>query len=570
MARTAVSPECSKAIVSCILTKSAHHKGAIDGGRGGVLRLGGRPLSSVFRGTRCLPTKRETEAPGCGLPPAGPSDADRVAPHPAALVEAMRSLGYTLETAVADLVDNSISHGATHIRVQFDWAGQASTLSISDNGYGMDEPRLIEAMRPGTHNPRADRSPEDLGRFGLGLKTASFSQASRLSVISRAAGHPVAVRVWDLPFMAASNDWVLLREASEDAHEHAEWLMDQSTGTCVVWEQLDRLVGTASVGDTAAHKAFMEAADRVAKHLSMVFGEYLVGARALRLEVGNVALSRWDPFMRDHAATQVLPMERLPWGKLGVAVQPYVLPHYSKLAKDEFDRAAGAKGWTAHQGFYIYRNNRLISAGGWLSLGLTRDEHLKLARIRIDLGNDVDFDWKLDVRKSVASPPVPLRQELRRIARLTRERAQEVYRHRGRKILAGTPQDHSSVWEAKLMRGRTLFRINREHPVVQALTGSDETGRAAEALLKLIEQTIPLASIYIRHAEAPEEQPAPFEDTKDKQFSEMLADLYLGVLASGRSHAQAIASLASLAIAKDRLHLIAALDASPPSQEELD
>ncbi|MDD1419767.1 ATP-binding protein [Dolichospermum sp. ST_sed1] len=495
---------------------------------------------------------------------------DRAAPHPAALIEAMRSLGYTLETAVADLVDNSISHGATHVRIQFDWAGQDSTLSISDNGHGMDEPQLIEAMRPGTHNPRADRAPQDLGRFGLGLKTASFSQASRLSVITRAAGHAEAARVWDLPFMAAANDWILQREASEEARRHASWMLGQPSGTTVVWERLDRLVGDALSDNTNAHQAFLEAADRVAKHLSMVFGEFLAGANPVRFEVGNVKLGRWDPFMRDHVATQILPIEELRWGHHSVAVQPYVLPHHSKLTKDEFERAAGAKGWTAHQGFYIYRNNRLISAGGWLSLGLTRDEHLKLARIRIDLGNDLDFDWKLDVRKSVASPPVALRQELRRIARLTRERAQEVYRHRGRQILAVASHDHSSVWEGRLMRGRTIFRVNREHPVVQALTANDDGGRAVEALLKLVEQTLPLASIYIRHAEAPEEQPAPFDDTKDKQFGEMLSDLYLGVLASGRSHQQAIASLSALSASKKRPHLIAALDASPPVPKELD
>ena len=482
----------------------------------------------------------------------------------------MRSLGYTLETAVADLVDNSISHGATHVRVQFEWIGEDSVMSISDNGYGMSEQQLVEAMRPGTHDPRAVRAPDDLGRFGLGLKTASFSQASRLSVITRAAGQAEATRVWDLPFMAAANDWILLRETTTEARRHAKWMLALPSGTSVIWERLDRLVGNTTVGNTNAHKAFMEAADRVAGHLSMVFGEFLVGARAVKLEVGNVALTRWDPFMRDHAATQVLPPERLHLGRQSLTVQPYVLPHHSKLTKDEFERAAGSRGWTAHQGFYVYRGDRLISAGGWLSLGLTRDEHLKLARIRIDLANDLDFDWKLDVRKSVASPPFPLRPELRRIARLTRERAQEVYRHRGRRILAGTSQDHSSVWEAKLMRGRTTFRINREHPVVQALTANDESGRAVEALLKLVEHTLPLASIYIRHAEAPEQQPAPFDETKDKQFGEMLSDLYLGILASGRSHQQAIASLSALSASKERLHLIAALDAFPPSRKEDD
>jgi hypothetical protein len=498
------------------------------------------------------------------------TDSNRAAPNPAALIEAMRSLGYTLETAVADIVDNSLSHGASHVHIQFDWAGAVSTLSISDNGCGMSEKRLVEAMRAGSHDPRADRAASDLGRFGLGLKTASFSQASRLSVITRAEGLPEAIRVWDLPYVSKVNDWLLLRDVSANASLQAKWMRSQSSGTCVVWENLDRLVGDASADNANAHKAFMEAADRVSRHLAMVFGEFLIGASAVKITVGNIALTRWDPFLRDHSATQVLPQEQLAGGRHGVSVQPYVLPHHSKLSKGEFETAAGAKGWNSHQGFYIYRNRRLISAGGWLSLGLTRDEHLKLARIRIDLGNEVDFDWKLDVRKSVASPPIALRQELRRIARLTRERAQEVYRHRGRRIVAASPDDHSSVWEARQMRGKTLFRISRDHPLVRALAGPDEGGRAIEALLKLVEQTIPLASIYIRHAEAPDEQPAPFDDTKDGAFKEMLSDLYQGMRIAGHSHEQAVATLSTLTVVKTRPHLIATLDSNPPTLSELD
>jgi hypothetical protein len=492
---------------------------------------------------------------------------DRTAPHPAALVEAMRSLGYTLEAAIADLVDNSISHGATEVRIQFDWAGAESTVSICDNGCGMTEPELIQAMRPGSHNPRAYRSPGDLGRFGLGLKTASFSQAGRLSVISRAAGHAETARVWDLAFITECNDWILLRAVSDIALERARWLSRRPSGTCVVWEKLDRLVGHVETGDEQAHKAFLEAADRVGKHLAMVFGEFLTGRNAIVIRFGNQTLKPWDPFLREHDATQSLPEESL---GPRVKVQPYILPHHSRLTKQQFEIASGSQGWNAHQGFYIYRNKRLIVAGGWLSLGMTRDEHLKLARIRIDVGNDVDFDWKLDVRKSVASPPVALREQLRRIARATRDRAQEVYRHRGRKILAASPKDHSSVWEGKVMRGRTLFRINREHPIVQSLTADGDAGRAVEALLRLIEETIPLDSIYIRHSEAPKQQAAPFEDTNDRHFRKMLSELYIGMVTAGRSHAETIATLSALQSAQSRPHLIASLNESPPSPSELD
>jgi hypothetical protein len=495
---------------------------------------------------------------------------DLTPPNPVALVEAMRSLGYTLEAAIADLVDNSISHGANQVRIQFDWAGLDSTVSICDNGCGMTEPELIEAMRPGSHNPRDSRATNDLGRFGLGLKTASFSQASRLSVMSRASGHPEYSRIWDLQFIAARNDWILLRETSDEARRHAKCLSGQTSGTCVVWEKLDRLVGNVEIGDESAHKAFLEASDRVGKHLAMVFAEFLSGKNSVRIQLGNEILKPWDPFLRDHDATQVLPEETISWAGRSVKIQPYVLPHHSRLNEQQFKTASGSRGWNAHQGFYIYRNKRLIVAGGWLSLGLTSDEHLKLARIRIDMGNDVDFEWKLDVRKSVARPPVALREQLRRIARATRDRAQEVYRHRGRKIVALSPKDHSSVWEGKVMRSRTLFRINREHPIVRSLIADRDAGRAVEALLRLIEETIPLDSIYIKHAEAPDSQPVPFEDTKDKHFLEMLSELYLGMIAAGRSHSEAIATLSALRPAKARPHLIAALNEIPPSSLDTD
>ena len=514
--------------------------------------------------------KAKREVSPVRVPSNGDEGAERAAPRPSSLIEAMRSLGYTLETAIADLVDNSISHGASIIQIKFDWAGSDSSVSVSDDGCGMTEAQLIEAMRPGTHDPRASRAPSDLGRFGLGLKTASFSQASRLTVFSRAAGYPIATRIWDLPFVTECNDWMLLDEPSENALRHAAILESKESGTCVVWEKLDRLVGDAEADDEYAHRTYLEEAERVAAHLRMIFGDFLSGPKAVKILVGNVPLARWDPFLRDHPATQILPAETLRLRNGVIKVQPYVLPHHSKLSKDEFRDAGGINGWNAHQGFYIYRNRRLLVAGGWLSLGLTRDEHMKLARIRVDFGNDADFDWRLDIRKSIASPPVALREGLRRIARLTRERAQEVYRHRGRTIVSRSPSDPSSIWEARLMRGKTVFRINREHPVVQALVADGGTGRAVAALLTLIEQTVPLAAIYIRHAEAPDAQPIPFEDVKDRQCADMLTNLYRGLVGSGRSHTQAIAHLSALTLAGERPHLLAAIDDNPPKPDEID
>lgn len=503
-----------------------------------------------------------------------PADSDtnpnRVAPRAAPLIEAMRSLGYSLETAIADIVDNSLSHGARTVRIAFHWKGRDSTVSICDDGCGMTEASLIEAMRPGTHDPRSNRAADDLGRFGLGLKTASFSQAKRLTVITRAAGHGPVQRIWDLDFVSQEDDWILLKDASEASLTCATWMLDQSSGTSVVWECMDRLVGDVEADDQRAHQVFLEAAERVREHLSMVFGDFLAGKNAVTMIMGNIRLQPWDPFLEGHKQQQALQADTLQYKDRKVRVQPYVLPHHSSLTKEQFAAAAGPGGWNAHQGFYIYRNRRLLVAGGWLSLGLTRDEHHKLARIRIDLGNDADFDWKLDVRKSRASPPAELRDHLRRIARATRERAQEVYRHRGRRILATDPGDSTSVWLAEARRGKTVFRINREHPIVRALTTDGDGAKAVAALLRLVEETVPRASIYIREAEAPQQQSVPFEDAKDPEIRQVLADLYLGLIESGRSHKQAIVTIGGLQVARDRPHLVELLNADPPSAAKID
>lgn len=256
--------------------------------------------------------------------PADPgSNPNRVAPRAASLIEAMRSLGYSLETAIADLVDNSLSHGARTVRIAFHWEGRDSTVSISDDGCGMTEASLIEAMRPGTHDPRSKRAADDLGRFGLGLKTASFSQAKRLTVISRAIRHDLAQRIWDLDFVSREDDWILLKDASEASLACATWMLERASGTCVVWECMDRLVGDVDADDQRAHQAFLEAADRVREHLAMVFGDFLAGKNAVAMIVGNVRLQPWDPFLEGHTQQQALQADTLQYKGRKVRVQLY-------------------------------------------------------------------------------------------------------------------------------------------------------------------------------------------------------------------------------------------------------
>jgi hypothetical protein len=166
---------------------------------------------------------------------------ETVPPEPAALVESLRAFGYELSTALADLADNSVFHHSRHIAVHFHWAGENSAIGLADDGDGMDERTLVNAMRLGSCNPREPREPGDLGRFGLGLKTASFSQCRRVSVFTKARRKEPLIRCWDLDHIAETGEWQLLRTPSPLAARLAEKVAAPKQGTVVIWEKLDRL-----------------------------------------------------------------------------------------------------------------------------------------------------------------------------------------------------------------------------------------------------------------------------------------------------------------------------------------
>ncbi len=144
-----------------------------------------------------------TEQSGAGT--ADPNFADAT-PHAASLIQSLRDIGYSCETAVADIIDNSITAGAKTVEILSDASGDDLALAVLDDGTGMTRTELIEAMRPGSRNPLSDRAANDLGRFGLGLKSASFSQCKRLTVVTRKDGQTLGA-TWDLDFVATTNRW---------------------------------------------------------------------------------------------------------------------------------------------------------------------------------------------------------------------------------------------------------------------------------------------------------------------------------------------------------------------------
>lgn len=449
-------------------------------------------------------------------------------PRPESLIESLRSVGYSLPTALADIVDNSIAASAKTIWINFHWAGQYSAITILDDGDGMSLARLFEAMRPGTQSPLEIRSPRDLGRFGLGLKTASFAQCRSLTVASKEQGTGLAVWRWDLDYVEHHREWRLLRGMDKQGEHFRSDIESMPQGTLVLWRKLDRLVDDRPSSDDTAHESFQNVIAEAKEHLCMTFHRFLSGeARQidapLRIFVNGTtaehALKPWDPFLKNHPATQRSPVEIIGDGEGEVRVQGFVLPHRDKLTEDENQQAAGPKGWNAQQGFYIYRNDRILVPGDWLRLGRSRifqkEEHHRLARLSIDISNAQDFDWSLDVKKSTARPPAMIRDRLTDLAEAMRKRAREVFFHRGEygpRPNPDQPFPFQRPWTAAERGGHNVYRINRSHPLISGVMKKlGPLSADVDAVLRLVEETVPVERIWLDTAETPGEHAVPYE-----------------------------------------------------------
>lgn len=264
-------------------------------------------------------------------------------PNAGNLLDSMRAVGYTLESAVADLIDNSISAGASQVDIHFSPVNHPYFI-ILDNGTGMNQTELQAAMRHGSQSPHNKRAATDLGRFGLGLKTASISQCQKLTVISKNS-NSIAVACWDLDYLRRTNDWLLqipdVNEICARLGTTFEQLIPYQTGTVVLWEDLDLF----TTGWSTLSEAFNHKMEPLRSHLSLVFHRYLSGeAGAFRISFNGHFIKPSDPFLSNNSYTQKLQSEVFRIEGSFVKVQPYILPHISYMDKDTLDQLAGESG----------------------------------------------------------------------------------------------------------------------------------------------------------------------------------------------------------------------------------
>lgn len=416
----------------------------------------------------------------------------RATPRASLLIESMRDIGYSLESALADIVDNSITAGAANIDVIAATDVGGANIAVVDDGRGMTEDELFEAMTMGCKNPLDRREHADLGRFGLGMKTASISQCRRLTVVTRRDSATSCAR-WDLDYVAETDDWLVQVPESIGSIPGIERLA--KNGTIVFWELLDRAGG----------KDLVHRIDEAASHLELVFHRFLAGERGLKkiaMRLNGRSLQALDPFHTDHPATIVGPEERIKIGKASLNVQPYTLPHHSKVTPAEWNRYAGRGGYLKNQGFYVYREKRLIIFGTWF--GLTRQAELtKLARVRIDISNDLDAAWKIDVKKASAQPPHQVRERLRKIVEAMGAPSKKVFTGKGQKLVGSSS---IPIWSRQKKQDAIVYAINLNHP--SFLKFADGLGTEARTefvrVLELVSASLPLDALFADMGASPE------------------------------------------------------------------
>lgn len=463
-------------------------------------------------------------------------------PSASAGILSLRAFDYDLPSALADLVDNSISAGAHKVEITTQWAGADSWIAVVDDGRGMTDEVLLEAMRLGSTSPSQVRQPHDLGRFGLGLKTASIWACRRLTVLSKFAEGKVCVRTWDVDRVVAENRWLVGDTVEGDvATSFAKSLAAKESGTVVLWQKMDTLYSGGRKGELRTKESYNRDLASAFRMLGVTFHRFIEKDREPVVIVAGVdKIVPWNPTVSE-PSPQSSHKTLLAFSGETVNVSTYVMPYSKNFeSSTELKRAEGPLGWNAHQGFYVYRNDRLIVCGGWLGMFASQD-HYKLARVVVEIPNTLDIEVGISVTKTSVRLPEGLRSDLEGEAKAARAGSVEVYRNRGRRVTTTTTNTQFAMpWQLFEKDGRFYYLLNKRHPLYERARDSAEDSNAFSSLVSLIEQSLPYADIAIRNGERPESFPRPYEDSSVAERKKVLKEVYEAYLAAFGSREKAL------------------------------
>lgn len=410
-------------------------------------------------------------------------------PDPEFLIKSIAEQGYSLETSIADIIDNSISAKATRIEVLIDTSRKPFTLFIADNGHGMTESQLRKNLQFPSSSVEDKRPEGDLGRFGLGLKTASFSQSRRFTVISRRKNtKSFFARTWDVMHLKKKKKWQLIVDSDNEISELLSRYQELSDGflnsfsdfkpnTVVIWQGLYKFENDA-IASTALQKELTEITK---EYLQLIFHRFLERSEPVLIRLNNDHLKPFNPFPKE-ARTISLQQKLLVGDKL--KLEGFILPNRSIAESKEGSQwTLSHKSLMDMEGLYVYRADRIIVYGGWNGL-IQKSPRLQLARLKVEIGNGIDDIFHLNVAKSSIAIPFSERIPFIRYVSLLKKEAEKEYFNHAIKSTSGLKANNASLFKKSPSTHGIQLEIDMEFPLVKHL--SESLSRNQRSSLKLI------------------------------------------------------------------------------------
>lgn len=397
------------------------------------------------------------------------------------LLQTMGYGSYDLRTAIADIIDNSITAEAMNISIDFHWEDIVENcyVEIKDDGFGMTSEELERAMRFSDKGIDDKRTKADLGKYGLGMKTASFYACRCLTVISKKVDHHLTAKRLDQDVVSREKKWI--GENLDGAPELDEYDFDH--GTIVRWDKLNFIDEGKN-----SRKFLIEKLDKIAEHISIFFNRYI--DRGINITVNGDTVKSWDPSFKKNPGTTRIESKEFMYNGKKIKAQSYLLPPSVKCTEDEIEEIYRNDA-LKYQGFYVYRNDRLLIGGGWLGIRkLNTHQQYNPVRIIVDIPTSLDSEFKVDFTKSGLQIPAPVEKVLFDIAKLARSKASEAFKNRARKIAVPGINTKGQVWNIVRNKNGTRLVINKDHPLIKDYT-KDMSQKDFNALIKLLSSTIP-------------------------------------------------------------------------------
>jgi len=434
-----------------------------------------------------------------------------VTPNPEHLIKSIAEQGYSLETALADLIDNSISANANRIEIITKTTEEPFTLFLADNGNGMNLKDLKKSMEFPSNSIEENRDENDLGRFGLGMKTASFSQTRKFTVISREKGtRKFAGRTWDVNYLKKCDKWRLLLNDDDEINniisiykrhskDHLNQFDNFEANTIIVWEGLYKFEDflEESVRKDAVNRQITEVTN---DHLSLVFHRFMERkANPVKIRINNRILSPFNPFPTQEPDFRSIEYRQRRFGKDNIKIEGFVLPARSIEESQGFASiwTTRSRGLMDMEGIYVYRSNRIILFGGWNGL-IRKASRLQLARLRVEVGNGVDNLLHLNVAKSQISIPHDLKEAFESYVEELKEEAIKEYYNRGIKRSSDKKDCAITQLFERIPSNRgILLEINKDFPVLKELY--DELSKNQRSYMNVFVRMVNTQINKIRH-----------------------------------------------------------------------